>query len=126
MAFFLESEVLSFGKTLGTLVFVACSDAYLLDVNRQFLSHDYYTDVITFPNDAFEGVSGDVLISIDRVRENALELKESYESELLRVVFHGLLHLLDYDDHTSVQQREMRRQEDKLLKKFFEQSSHDD
>ena len=91
-----ESEV----KKLGNICIIFCSDNYILDVNIKFLGHDYFTDIITF--DYCEGnvLSGDLFISIDSVRENAEYYKTEFSDELNRVIVHGLLHLIGYDDHT--------------------------
>lgn len=106
-----ESE----GRKLGDISIIFCSDARLLDVNRKYLHHDYFTDIITF--DYCEGnvLSGDLFISVDSVRENSLFFKTEFAGELNRVMVHGLLHLIGYDDHTPVQQEEMRAKEDHYL-----------
>ena len=85
-------------KSIGDISFIFCSDDYLLEVNKKYLTHDYYTDIITF--DYVEGglISGDIFISIDRVKENAKLFSTSVENELNRVLVHGVLHLLGYKD----------------------------
>lgn len=101
---------------VGELSVVFCSDPYILAVNRQYLGHDYYTDIITF--DYCEGsvLSGDLIISVDTVRANAEEYgAASFEEELHRVIIHGVLHLIGFDDHTPEDQAEMRRQENAAL-----------
>lgn len=102
-----ESEV----KKLGNICIIFCSDNYILDVNIKFLGHDYFTDIITF--DYCEGnvLSGDLFISIDSVRENAEYYKTEFSDELNRVIVHGLLHLIGYDDHTEEEQKVMREKE---------------
>ncbi|HEY4155019.1 MAG TPA: rRNA maturation RNase YbeY, partial [Puia sp.] len=87
---------------LKELSYVFCSDPYLLALNRKFLDHDYYTDILTFPSSygAGKGVSGEIYISVDRVRENAKNLGHSFRMELHRVIFHGALHLCQYKDKT--------------------------
>lgn len=107
----IESE----GNTPGAVSFIFCSDEYLLKMNIEHLQHDYYTDIITF--DYCEGpvVSGDLFISVDRVRENASELRISFEDELHRVMVHGVLHLLGHGDKTEAEERAMRAREDKHL-----------
>lgn len=99
------------------LTYIFCSDPYLLLVNKQFLGHDYYTDVITFPYEAESNnhISGDVFISVDRVTDNANQYKVSVEEELYRVMAHGLLHLLGFSDKTLDKQKQMRKQEDLAL-----------
>ena len=103
------------GKIPAAISFIFCSDEYLLKLNIEHLGHDYYTDIITF--DFCEGpvVSGDLFISVDRVRENAVELSVTFEDELHRVMVHGVLHLLGYSDKTDEDAQQMRAMEDKCL-----------
>lgn len=109
------------GKTLGDLSVVFVSDRELLDMNRQFLDHDYYTDIITFDlgGGIDQPVSGELYISTDRVRDNARTFGKSITNELHRVIFHGLLHLCGYTDKTLADQKGMRAKEDKYLKIYF-------
>lgn len=111
----LKSAVEAEGKRLGQLNIIFCSDDYLLDINKKFLSHDYYTDIITF--DYCEGVlvSGDLFISIDTVRENSSMYNSDFDTELARVMVHGVLHLIGYDDHSESDQIEMRTKENQYL-----------
>ena len=103
-------------KTLGQVNIIFCSDNYILDVNQKYLSHDYFTDVITFDYCEGNTLSGDIFISVDSVRENAIEYgAASFEEELNRVIVHGLLHLIGYDDKTTSQQKVMRSKEDYYL-----------
>ncbi len=107
-----ESEV----KRLGSINIIFCSDNYILDVNQRYLNHDYFTDIITF--DYCEGnvISGDLFISIDTVRDNAEFYKaDSFDNELQRVMVHGVLHLIGYDDHTPEDQALMREKENYYL-----------
>lgn len=99
----------------GHLSFVFCTDDYLLDVNKKFLNHDYYTDIITFDYNESIIVSGDFIISVDRVKENALIHKCTFHIELYRVIIHGVLHLLGFSDKSEIQQKEMRESEDLYL-----------
>lgn len=104
---------------LNQLNYVFCSDEYLLNINRQYLNHDFYTDIITFDNSEGEGeVEGDIFISIDRVKENAQELHKSFEEELRRVLVHGILHLVGYDDIEDEQELQMRNKEDFYISKL--------
>lgn len=103
------------GYALGDLTYVFCTDDELLDINRRFLRHDYYTDVITFDYSQDKMASGDVLISIDRVKENAQTLGCQFIDELHRVIVHGLLHLMKYKDDTVESKHEMRGLEDLYL-----------
>ncbi|MCI4669315.1 MAG: rRNA maturation RNase YbeY [Bacteroidia bacterium] len=98
----------------GALNFIFVSDDQLLELNRKYLSHDYYTDILTFPAGEGESVSGDIYISIDRVGENASDLNLSFLDELHRVMIHGVLHLIGFDDHGEKAQ-EMRQIEDHAL-----------
>jgi len=103
-------------KPLAELSYIFCSDQYLLDINRQFLQHDFYTDIITFPlSDPGQPISGEIYISVDRVRDNAREFGSSIRQELLRVIFHGALHLCGYKDKSLRDEKLMRKMEDKYL-----------
>ena len=102
-------------RTVGDIVVVFCSDEYLLGVNRQFLGHDYYTDIITFDYCQDYVLSGDLLISVDCVRDNASHFGTDFDEELHRVIVHGVLHLIGYDDHTPEDQKVMREKEDYYL-----------
>lgn len=106
------------GKVLKDLSLVFTDDDYLLEVNKQFLNHDYFTDVITFDYSAFPEVSGDVMISLERVSENASSLDQSFEQEFYRVVFHGVLHLCGYNDKSKEESVLMRSKEDFYLNMF--------
>ena len=102
-------------KTLGDISIIFCSDNYILDVNIRYLHHDYFTDVITFDYCEGNKLSGDLFISIDSVRENAIEFGTEFDEELHRVIVHGLLPLIGYDDHTPEDQKVMREKEDYYL-----------
>ena len=102
-------------KELGDVTIIFCSDDYLLEVNRQHLEHDYYTDIITFDYSDFPIVSGDLFISVDRVKENASDFNVSFEHELHRVIIHGFLHLCGYFDKTNEDQILMRSKENQAL-----------
>ena len=106
------------GVTLGEICVVSCSDKYLLGVNIEHLNHDYYTDIITFDYSNEEGVSGDLLISFDRVKENAEAEGVGFQEELKRVIIHGVLHLIGFKDKTDSEAQEMRAQENKALEMF--------
>lgn len=102
-------------KELGDVSIIFCSDNYILDVNMKYLQHDYFTDIITFDYCEGKTLSGDLFISIDTVRENAREYGVEFEEELHRVIVHGLLHLIGYDDQTPEQQKEIHSKEDYYL-----------
>jgi len=98
------------------LNYIFCSDKHLLQINNDYLKHDYYTDIITFDNSEKKGsIEGDIFISIDRVRENAASQKSSIKDELHRVMVHGLLHLTGYKDKTAAEKETMRKKEDSSL-----------
>jgi len=102
--------------TIAELNYIFCSDEYLLQVNKDYLNHDYYTDIITFDNsEKKSSIEGDIFISIDRVRENSSIQKTSLKDELHRVMAHGLLHLTGYKDKTSAEKEIMRKKEDASL-----------
>jgi len=105
------------GRKIGELSVIFCSDEYLLQINRQYLQHDYYTDIITFDYTEKDIIGGDMFISIDTVKANAKEYKQTFDRELLRVMAHGLLHLCGYDDTTEKQRKVMRAAENKYLDK---------
>ncbi|HEY4109712.1 rRNA maturation RNase YbeY [Puia sp.] len=103
-------------KSLAELQYVFCSDAYLLDINRQFLHHDFYTDIITFDlSEKGQPITAEIYISVDRVRDNALNFDSPLKRELHRVIFHGALHLCGFKDKTAKEELEMRKMEDKYL-----------
>ena len=102
-------------KRIGEVNIIFCSDPYILDVNINYLGNDYYTDIITFDYVEGDVLSGDLFISIDSVRENASFYRADFPTELRRVMVHGLLHLIGYDDHTPAEQKEMRSKEDYYL-----------
>lgn len=107
------------GAALEQLSYIFCSDAYLLQINQQFLRHDTLTDVITFPlSEVGDPVYGEVYLSTDRIEENAKTFHVEYQNELLRVMIHGALHLCGYTDKTKAQQSQMREKEDYYLKQF--------
>lgn len=102
-------------RRIGNVNIIFCSDNYILDVNMKYLQHDYFTDIITFDYCEGDVLSGDLFISIDSVRENSIFYGVSFEDELNRVIVHGLLHLIGYDDHSDEQIKEMRFKEDYYL-----------
>ena len=102
-------------RRLGAINIIFCSDNYILDVNMKYLQHDYFTDIITFDYCEGETLSGDLFISIDSVRENALTYGTEFADELNRVIVHGVLHLIGYDDHTKADIATMRAKENYYL-----------
>ena len=106
-----ESEI----RRIGNISIIFCSDNYILDVNQKYLQHDYFTDIITFDYCEGDRLSGDLFISVDTVRENALEYGTEFKEELNRVIVHGLLHLIGDDDHSDEDVAQMRSKENYYL-----------
>ena len=116
----IEAVAEKHGKTIGELYYYFCSDDKLLEINKERLGHDFYTDIVTFPlTDCETVLSSEFCISIDRIKENAETFGRSYESELHRVIIHGVLHLIGFDDHTEADEKEMREKEEESLKLLF-------
>ena len=117
---FINKQCLKEGVHIETLQYVFCSDAFLLDINKRFLNHNFYTDIISFDLSEQNGsLIGDVYISTDRVKENAKTEGNLYTHELLRVIFHGALHFCGYKDKKPADQKTMRSMEDKWLKAYL-------
>lgn len=104
-------------KEFQNINIILCSDNYLLNINRKYLKRNYLTDIITFPNTA-ENISGDIFISIDRIKENAVIFKVPFINELKRVLIHGILHLCGYEDYNDDQKSNMTKKEDYYLNFF--------
>lgn len=102
-------------NVLGDLNYIFCSDTYLHKINLEYLKHDTLTDIITFDYSEKKQISGDIFISIDRIKENAIKFKQSSENELNRVLIHGILHLMGYKDKTPKEKETMRAKEDFYL-----------
>ena len=103
-------------KLLENINYIFCSDDYLLKINRQYLKHDSFTDIITFDHsDSHEIIDGDIFISVERVKENSKMFNKTLQNELCRVIIHGVLHLIGYVDKTTEDQQKMRELEDKYL-----------
>lgn len=117
---FIESIFKKEKKKIQSLNYVFCTDEELLKINRQYLNHDFYTDIISFElSKKDEPAEGDIYISIDRIRDNALSLGEPLYKELHRVIFHGALHICGYKDKTKSQSLEMRNKEEEYLSRYF-------
>lgn len=115
LKFVIESE----GFTLNQLNYIFCSDEYLLNMNREHLQHDYYTDIITFDtSDEEKQIEGEIYISTDRVKENAESMEITFDEELRRVIVHGVLHLVGYTDENDLAKSKMRTKEDFYLKNY--------
>jgi len=114
----IRNTIIAENHRLRLLNFIFCSDAYLLNINQQYLNHDTYTDIITFDNsDTEQEIVGDIFISLDRIRENAKELEINETDELHRVMIHGTLHLLGYADKGKSAKALMTEKEDLYLSK---------
>ncbi len=103
----------------GEVSYTFMSDEDLLSINKEVLNHDFYTDIITIDQSIDDIISGDIFISIDRVQENAKKYNQDFEQELLRVLIHGVLHIIGFDDHNDNDKKEMRKEEDYCIKQFF-------
>lgn len=112
-----QSIINSHEQEVEAINFIFCSDDYLLEINKSYLDHDYYTDIITFDNREYEDdpLESDIFISIDRIKDNAQELDAPFERELHRVIIHGILHLLGWNDKTDAQKMAMREKEEACL-----------
>ncbi|MBP3839609.1 MAG: rRNA maturation RNase YbeY [Chryseobacterium sp.] len=113
----LEDLIVSEQKKPGDINYIFCDDEYLLQINREHLQHDYYTDVITFDYVKGKTISGDIFVSLPRISENAVNLSKDFDSELHRVLAHGVLHLCGYKDKLDTEIAEMRQKEDFYLNK---------
>lgn len=111
----IKKIALNFNKSVGAIAYLFCSDDKILEVNRQYLQHDYYTDIITFDYSENNIISGDLFISLDTVKTNAEKFEVDYMEELYRVIIHGILHLCGVSDKTIEEQNEMRQEENKAL-----------
>ena len=117
---FIEKRVKKEGYTIDSLTYVFCSDKYLLKINKDFLSHDYYTDIISFDLSEIPGqLIGEVYISVDRVKDNAKTHGTSLKEELHRVIFHGALHFCGYKDKKPSDAKKMRQMEDAWLSAYM-------
>lgn len=114
----IRSVAADYGFTVGDVTYIFCNDEKILAVNREFLQHDYYTDVITFDYSAHDRLSGDIFISLDTVRSNAAEAGVPFEQELHRILIHGILHLTGQGDKTLESKAQMTTKEEKALAKL--------
>lgn len=114
----LSEVITSESKTEGEINYIFCDDDYLLEINQQYLDHDTLTDIISFDYSIGNDLHGDIFISIDRVKENALDFNVSFEEELKRVLVHGILHYCGYKDKSESEEKLMRQKEDEKIKMF--------
>jgi len=117
-ASWISNVIVSENKKEGDINYIFCDDEYILEINKQYLNHDYYTDIISFDYSVGNELHGDIFISIDRVRENAVEYNVTLEEELKRVIIHGVLHYCGYKDKSEEEELLMRVKEDEKIKMF--------
>jgi rRNA maturation RNase YbeY len=120
----LESLIGSENFESGEITIVFCTDDYLLEINKTYLNHDFYTDIITFDYSENDLVSGDLFITIDRVKDNAESFSVSFDNELKRVIYHGVLHLCGYKDKTENDEKEMREKENFYMNQFVSRETN--
>ena len=111
----IEKIIITEEKRLGEINYIFCDDEYLLKINQDYLQHDYYTDIITFDNVRGKTISGEIFVSLQRIKDNASLISKNYEEEKKRVIAHGILHLCGYKDKTEEEQKTMRAKEDFYL-----------
>ena len=111
----IENIIISEGKKTGEINYIFCDDEYLLKINQDFLDHDYYTDIITFDQVRGKTISGEIFVSLQRIKDNASLISKNYEEEKKRVIAHGILHLCGYKDKTEEEQNTMRAKENFYL-----------
>ena len=114
----ISSVILSEKKTEGEISYIFCDDEYLLKINQDFLNHDTYTDIISFDNSLGNQLNGDIFISVERVKENAVEFNVSEDEEMRRVIIHGILHFCGYKDKNKEDEKLMRSKENEKLLLF--------
>ncbi len=115
----INDVIKSHQKKVGNISYIFCSNQYILELNQQYLNHNYFTDIITFDYCYDNIVEGDIFISIDTVLDNSHRFKTNFNDELLRVIIHGVLHLVGFSDKTAKQQKQMRVLEDEALSIFY-------
>jgi len=118
IASWIRKIVASYGLTVGEISIIFTNDCYILEINNKFLKHNFYTDIITFDYSSENKIEGDIFISIDTVLFNSQEYKTTFNDEILRVIIHGVLHLIGFKDKTEREKKEMRSKEDLALNYF--------
>lgn len=116
---FISNVLRKEGKKLESLNILFCTDKTILEINRKYLKHDYYTDIITFNLSGADTIKAEIYISVERVKENAQNLGVFFKSEILRVIFHGILHLSGYNDKTKKEKEKIREKEDLLISNYL-------
>lgn len=114
----IKATIQSETKILGNISYIFCDNNYILEINKKYLNHDYFTDIITFDYSENNVISGDIFISIETVKQNANHYKTTFEEELHRVIIHGILHLCGYKDKTPTDKKIMRKKENFYLNEF--------
>lgn|ERR1035437_2641366 len=114
----IKETATEYGKKTGDIAYVFCSDERILEVNKQYLNHDYYTDIITFDYSEGQIISGDIFISVDTVKTNAEEFDVTFEQELNRILIHGILHLCGQNDNTPQLRLEMTHKENLAIERL--------
>jgi len=114
----IKDTAAGYEKKVGDIAYIFCSDERILEINKQYLNHDYFTDIITFDYSEGSIISGDIFISVDTVQSNSEEFGVSFENELLRILIHGILHLCGQDDKTPELRTEMTKKENSALEKY--------
>ncbi len=114
----IKNSIKYYKREVGEITYIFTNDESLIKINEQFLNHDFFTDIITFDYCDANIIAGDIFISIDRIKENSLIFKTSFYEELFRVLIHGILHLVGFNDHSESEKKEMRRQENICLTKI--------
>lgn len=117
-ATWISNVIQSENKNIGEISYIFCDDEYLLEINKQYLNHDYYTDIISFDYTETDVISGDIFVSIDRVKENALDFGVSFDNELKRVIIHGVLHFCGFKDKSKEEEATMRLKEEEKINLF--------
>lgn len=115
----IKDAIITRNYKVGEINYIFCSDEIILEINNQYLNHDYYTDIITFNYNDKKVINTDIYMSIDRIKDNAKIYNEKYINEFYRVLIHGILHLTGQNDKTKTQSLKMRQLEDYFLEKFF-------
>ena len=114
----ISKVILSENKKEGDINYIFCDDEFILEINKQYLNHDYYTDIISFDYSVGNELHGDVFVSVERVQENAEDFNVTFEEELKRVIIHGILHYCGYKDKSEDDEVLMRKKEDEKIKMF--------
>ncbi|MCB8965220.1 MAG: rRNA maturation RNase YbeY [Bacteroidales bacterium] len=115
----IKTVIAKHNKQLGNVSYIFCSNSFILDLNQKYLNHNYFTDIITFDYCSDNIIEGDIFISVDTVKDNSTRFNTNFNDELLRVIIHGVLHLIGFNDKTTKQQKQMRSMEDEALSIYY-------